>query len=185
MKVAKKSPLRKIASIFFLALFLVYHVGYIGFYWLSKTQIDAEWRAQDEYTGVMKKVSIPVAFPYMPDRDEYVATEGTINIDGKVYRKVLHKYTNNTIHLVLVEDHLSEKLNQSFDDWINSMTGTDTNPSGKSSLIKSLVKEYFDLGKSFVASPLFCLLDKKHFFYITKSYSLSLDIDTPPPQVLV
>lgn len=175
--------MRKLAAIFFLSLFLVYHVGYIGFYWLSVKQIARQWQAQAEYhEGALKKIAIPVALPYMPDQPEYRATHGTITIDGKIYRKVMHKYVQNTIHLLVAEDHLSENLNQSFEDWINSMTGTQNNSSEKSTLLKSLIKSYFAPGNHLALTPEISTSGENHFYYLAKSYSLALDIDTPPPQ---
>lgn len=162
---------------------MLYHVGYIGFYLLSLRQIENKWKATSEYSEDLKKISIPVTLPYMPDQNEYVAIDGSISIDGSIYRKVMHKYSQDTVHLILASDRLSENLNQSFNDWINSMTGTETNQSNKSSLIKSLIKEYFPETTPLALSLGFRYLDQKYFFYITKHYSLSLDIDTPPPQV--
>lgn len=135
-----------------------------------------------EYSGQLKKISIPVNVPYMPDQNEYISTDGSITIDGKIYRKVMHKYSENMVHLIVVEDRLSENLNKSFDDWINSMMGTQSNKSEKTTLIKSLIKDYIGEAKNLALAPGFNFLDEKYFFYITNFYSLSLDIDTPPPQ---
>lgn len=87
--------MKNIISIFFLTLFLLYQVGYLGFYWISLKQTNQEWLGKVEYTGVTKKVSISITLPYWNDQSEYRPTSGSITIGGKVYRKFMQKYSQD------------------------------------------------------------------------------------------
>lgn len=174
--------MKKIISIFFLTLFLLYHVGYLGFYWLSLEQINQEWLSRVEYTGLTKKVSIPITLPYWNDQSEYRSASGSITIDGVVYRKVMQKYSRDALHLILVQDTLTQNLNKSIADWVQAMS--DTNPDNNSNkILKSIAKDYLLVESVSPGEPGYTYKSEKYFSYITIFHSLAQDVITPPPQV--
>ena len=129
--------MRKAFSIFFLALFLLYQVGYLGYYWFSSHQINQKWMSQVEITPDMKHVSIPISLPYWTSQSDYRVTHGKININGVPYRKVMQKYDEEAIHLIVAKDTETENLNQSIADWVRAMTDSESSSNdGKTELLK-------------------------------------------------
>lgn len=171
--------MRKVASIFFLTLFLLYHVGYLGFYWFSLKKIDYKYQTLVNFEGPVKRISIPITLPYWNDQSEYRTAQGKINLDGKIYRKVLQKYAQDAVHLVLVEDKLTEKLNTSLADWLDTMNGT----SNEKSLLKSVVKDFLPTEDPYDYGSPFSLVDQRYFSYNYYLLERSSDVITPPPQV--
>lgn len=176
--------MRKSLSIFFLSLFLLYHVGYLGYYWYSARKIDDQWLGKVEITPDMKHVTIPVDLPYWSNQEAYQPTHGKININGKRYRKVFQKYDSNKIHLLLAEDRASEQLERSIADWVRMMTDTETPESGKADLLKSAIKEYVPNQSTFLSDPI-TLIAESHpaGFYQASEGNLFAEHITPPPQV--
>lgn len=171
--------MRKIIAIFFLSLFLLYHVGYIGYYWYSLKQIDLKYRSLVSYDGPVHRISIPISLPYWNDQQSYAPTYGKLVIDGKIYRKVLQKYAKDAIHLVLVEDRLTKKLNHSLADWLNTMNGANS----EQSVMKSVVKDFLFTDDLYFCAASCELADQQYFSYHYKLLNRSSDVITPPPQV--
>lgn len=171
--------MRKTIAIFFLTLFLLYHVGYLGYYWYSLKQIDYKYQSLINYDGPAMRISVPITLPYWNDQGSFRPTHGKMVIDGKVYRKVLQKYAQDAIHLVLVEDRLTEKLNNSLADWLNTMNGANS----EQSVLKSVVKDYIPSADPFALHPSVELMHQKYFSYHYNLLHRSSDVITPPPQV--
>lgn len=178
--------MRKVISIFFLTLFLLYQVGYLGYYWFSTHQINQKWMSHVEITPDMKHVSIPISLPYWTDQTEYRITQGKININGELYRKVMQKYENNAIHLIVAKDSDTEKLNQSISDWVQAMSDSEKSSSsnGKADLIKS-IKDYIPRTNISEFNCLSMIGTIDQIYPISNDNapsSLFADCLTPPPQ---
>lgn len=173
--------LRRSLSIFFLVLFLLYQVGFLAYYWYSAEQINEQWLSLVEITPDMKHVTIPVALPYWNNQDEYQPTHGKININGKLYRKVFQKYYMNEIHLIIAEDLATAQLQRSVADWVRMMTDMPNN--GKSSLLKSVTKEYICDEDVFLSEPPIVIEEKGlTSMYIASEGKVFAEKHTPPPQ---
>ena len=161
----------------------MYHVGYLGYYWVSQQQINQKWLESVEYTGQVKEVSIPMSLPYWRSQNEYEYTNGKFTWEGKLYRKVKQKYSDGALHIILIEDHLTQELNQSVSEWIKSITDTKNDNSGKTT-VKSFVKDYIHTPVEFAYQPGFSFLSKKVSLYHDFWQNVSQDIITPPPQLV-
>lgn len=175
--------MRKAISIFFLGLFLLYHVGYLGYYWYSAQQINDQWMAHVEVTPDMKHVSIPITLPYWNDQSNYRVTHGKIMINGKLYRKVMQKYERDAIHLIVAEDSKTERLNQNIADWVKSMTDAESNTNGKADFIKSVAKDYTISNCPTLAGATESILDIDYSqLAVRGALETFPEISTPPPQ---
>lgn len=177
---------RKVTSIFFLCLFLLYQVGYLGYYWYSHQKINDKWNDYVTVTPDMKHVTIPVSLPYWNSQSEYQATHGKIIINGDPYRKVMQKYDHDAIHLIVAKDQETTRLNQNISDWIQAMSdGENSNQHGESSLLKSAVKDYTN-------KQVMPVTFNQDLLAIKTAWSFSFDeatpaqrfatVNTPPPQ---
>lgn len=175
--------MRKATAIFFLALFLLYHVGYLGYYWYSAQQIDEQWLAHVEITPDMKHVSIPITLPYWNDQSTYRVAHGKINIDGKVYRKVMQKYEKDAIHLILAEDRKTAALHGHIADWVQAMSDSETPVNGKSEILISIAKDYTLDNLLWVTMSTVSTLENNHCLEAPRSLSIVFgEVSTPPPQ---
>ena len=52
--------MKRLIALGFLTLFLLYHIGYLGYYWYSMKQINEEWLVRVDVTPDMKHISIPI-----------------------------------------------------------------------------------------------------------------------------
>ncbi|WP_159584273.1 hypothetical protein [Marinoscillum sp. 108] len=175
--------MKRLIALGFLTLFLLYHIGYLGYYWYSMKQINEEWLVRVDVTPDMKHISIPITLPYWSDQSEYRPSHGSITINGKQYRTVLEKYSQDAIHLIVAEDYAVQELNQSISDWIKMMNTSDSEHSGKVNLLKSIAKDYLADTHDLLPEKLFKLTETSFFStsdMLTECYST---ITTPPPQV--
>jgi len=165
-------------------LFLMYHIGYLGYYWYSIEQINEQWLVQVEVTPNMKHVTIPITLPYWSDTD-YRPAHGTINIDGKQYRTVLEKYDKDAIHLIVAEDKAVAELNASISDWLKAMNSADSDSplSNKANFLKSVAKDYLGLEQIVLPEDFWKQEDTSYYVSNEGIISRPNDVITPPPQV--
>lgn len=173
--------MKRLIALFFLSLFLLYHVGYLGYYWYSARQINERWLVQVEVTPDMKHVSIPIALPYWTET-EYRPAHGTITIDGKQYRAVMEKYSKDALHLILAEDHAAQKLDQSISEWIKMMNATNSESSNEVNFLKSVAKDYLADQPLHIPERLYALVKSGFYHFDSALQCQSMDILTPPPR---
>ncbi len=176
--------MRKAFSIFFLCLFLLYQVGYLGYYWYSARQIDNKWMSDVEITPDMQHFSIPIALPYWTSQSEYRVTTGKIVINGTLYRKVMQKYAMDAIHLIVAKDRDTEKLNHSIADWVRAMSNGESNNKNGADLLKSVIKEYMPESNNIWSASRISFLLHPNFGMraLVRVKSLYREVTTPPPQ---
>lgn len=171
-------------AIFFLALFLMYHIGYLGYYWYSVQELNDQWVSHVEITQDMKHVTIPIALPYWTET-EYRPSHGTINIDGKQYRTVMEKYSKDAIHLIVAQDRGTEQLRQHIADWIKMMNTADSDHSGssKANFLKSVSKDYLNFLEINLQEDFWEIKNTSYnYIFSERLANRSLDVITPPPQ---
>lgn len=174
--------MKRFYSIFFLILFLLYHVGYIGVYWLAANQIDDYWNSPSNFKGQVKKISIPMALPYWGDHEDYRPTDGTFEWEGKTYRKVLRKYAQDTVHLILIEDKLTAQLDKSIKEWIQLSTESTSDENSKTTFLKTFAKDYVQVGDLVGISASIREQNPGNTKYVATDGISALDITSPPPK---
>ncbi len=157
-------------------------MGYIGVYWLAANQIDDYWMSQQTFKGQVKQVSIPVSLPYWGDHEDYRPTDGTFEVDGKTYRKVLQKYSRDTVHLILVEDQLTAQLDQSIKEWIQLSTESASDENSKTTFLKTFAKDYLQTADPENIPASIEQQNSGNTKYVATDGISALDITSPPPK---
>lgn len=134
-----------------------------------------------EISPDMKLVSIPISLPYWTETS-YRPSQGTLNIDGVTYRKVMEKYSNDSIHILVLEDKASDKLTADMADWVKSMSSTESDTSGKINFLNSIAKDYLSLAEVVIPENTFSLNSIEYFFFQEGLSTRILEINAPPPQ---
>lgn len=174
--------MRKFSSIFFLFVFLLYHAGYLGVYWLATKQIDQYWSSKLTYEGHIKRIAIPMSLPYWGGHEDYRPADGMFELDGKMYRKVLRKYARDTVHLVIVEDNLTTQLHKSIREWIQLSTESNSDENSKTTLLKASAKDYVTYDSLIeLTIPNTATTQHNTLYYTDKSVGKS-DVSSPPPK---
>ena len=153
-------------------------------YWFSSRQIDSYWEGlQSSEQFHLRKVSVKATIPYWADQKEYKSTSGSFELNGIVYRALYQKYSNDSLHFLVVEDHLTSHLNQSVKDWVKNTTEPSSQEQGKVHYMKSITKDYRP-GEliDFHTSRLISIQVNGDTPYSFRSLSFILETDTPPPQ---
>lgn len=174
---------KKLVTISLILLFILYQIGFVAVYWVTKTQIDNHWHGTVSYDQPLKKVSIPLSVPYWTDQENYRPVDGLLELDGIPYRKVLQKYEKDTIHVLVVRDTMTEKLEDVTRDLITTQNSTQDKPN-KNTGIYSFLKNDLQVEDSFEWN----MSEIAIFLTHNSGYNFSMcthfiSIDTPPPQV--
>ncbi len=176
--------MRRGLSYLFLLIFLGYHLGFVGLYWIGSRSIDSYWKSSVEFSGPQKEISIPLALPYWQDQDEFQIADGSINFEGINYRIVKQRYARDTIHFIVVHDALTDKLHQSVDDWVQNSAANNQTEKSTNTLFSFIVKDYW-AHKRFEFNALNIDIPSEFFSPGLSVYSsLKLDIESPPPQLV-
>lgn len=129
----------------------------------------------------MKHVSIPISLPYWTETN-YRPSQGTINIEGIKYRKVMERYADDAIHLLVLEDKASAKLTAEMADWVKAMSSSESDTSGKINFLNAIAKDYLSMTEIAIPENTFLLNPIEYFFYQDGLSTRSLEINSPPPQ---
>lgn len=137
----------------------------------------------DENLENQKLLEVPLAVPYMSFQEDFQVTNTRFELDGKYYRAIKQRYTQETLQIIYVPDTSRTALNNTFKQWVSNLIGDDLpqDQSGKS-IQKNFVKDYIQTDLfSFVAfSQIFDHSVSKKFDdqYIDPTSGL----DFPPPK---
>ena len=154
-------------------------------YWFSSKQIDNYWEGLQSVEQLhLRKVSVKATLPYWADQKEYKSTCGSFKLNGIVYRALYQKYSGDSLHFLVVEDHLTYHLNQSVKDWVKNTTESSSQEQGKLHYMKSVTKDYRP-GEliDFHAPYLLRALMIGNTPYSFSLHPFISEADTPPPQV--
>lgn len=179
--------MRKVISILLLSVFTLYHFGYYGFYYSLNLRLESYWTDKifDTEKSTEEIMEIPISVPYMADQDEFQVTNTTFEKDGKNYRAVKQKYSNDTLQIVYVPDTAKNKLDNVVKKWITSLVSDEIPTENSNSLLsKIFIKDYTKPNQDFVFAP-FMNQEKNYIGFIFLPYNeLFLSNNTPPPELV-
>ena len=175
--------MKKIVTISLVLLFLLYQVGFIAVYWVSLFKIEDHWQAKFEYDQPFKKVTIPISVPYWTDQDDYRPVDGKLELGGIHYRKVFQKYEKDTIHVLVVRDTMSEKLEEVTRNLITSQNSS-PHKSNKSAKNFIFLKNDLQLADDFQWKlneiDIFSTYNSEYKFFFSTRF---ISVETPPPKI--
>lgn len=179
--------MRKILAILLLSVFALHHFGYYGFYYTFSFQLESLWTEKifDTLEVGEEIMKIPISVPYMVDQSDFQVTNTTFEKDGKNYRAVKQKYSNDTLQIVYVPDTAKNKLDNVVKKWITSLVSDDIPTENSNSLLsKIFIKDYTKPNQDFVSAP-FMNQENNYIGFIFSPYNeLFLGIKTPPPELV-
>lgn len=95
---------------------------------------------------------------------------------------MMEKYSNDSIHILVLEDKASDKLTADMADWVKSMSSTESDTSGKINFLNSIAKDYLSLAEVVIPENTFSLNSIEYFFFQEGLSTRILEINAPPPQ---
>lgn len=139
--------MKRIASIFMLAVFALNILGFYGvFLGVQAVQTELTSRKINEETFAGSETitfRIPLSLPYRSDDAEYQQAQGQFENNGEVYRLVKQKLLRDTLYIVCLKDADSKKINQDIADYVKTFSDThDSQKQSNAKKILSPIKEY-------------------------------------------
>ncbi|MFD2034900.1 hypothetical protein ACFSKL_08870 [Belliella marina] len=177
--------MRKIIAILLLSVFALYHFGYYGFYYTFSFQLESYWTDKVFETDEAEEemMEIPISVPYMADQSEFQVTNTTFEKDGKNYRAVKQRYSNDTLQVVYVPDTAKNKLDSVVKKWIASLVSDEVPCENSNSLLsKIFIKDYTKPNQEFILTA-WLGQEKKYIGFIFSTYNEAYhNNSTPPPE---
>jgi hypothetical protein len=178
--------LKKAVSIFLVFLLLF---NALGFYGLLrgleyKTTLDLVKRLDSQQYSKSETITIKVPFtlPYQLDSDGYERVDGKFQHNGEFYRLVEQKLERDTLFIVCIKDHASNRIKQALEDYVKTFTD-------KPSHAKNSGKSFVSFIKDFIPTSILISSVSDGWNYtvvaipFTDNFaSRSLAVFTPPPQ---
>lgn len=178
--------MRRFVAIVLLFVFLLYHIGYYGFYLITSYQLDNHWHVktyQDKLEEeVLLHAAIPLAVPYQSNQTEYVPASGKVEVDGNFYRLVRQRYANDTLHVIYVPDILQKELQQSVDKWLSTIIPIPQSDADSQHLWISLTKSFLIHKTLQLDEPVRLISIQKYGYVALNEYEFISVIFSPPPQ---
>ncbi len=141
--------MKRLITLFLLFLFLLNMLGYYGIFvglqWQNGRALNARLDSDDyeEFETVTYK--IPLTIPYGTDSRDFERVEGTFHYEGETYRLVKQKFYRDTLHIVVIKDEKSQRINEALSDYVKTFTD-------KSAHTEGSVKVSFDFAKDYLST---------------------------------
>ncbi|HLT74112.1 MAG TPA: hypothetical protein VKZ68_03475 [Ohtaekwangia sp.] len=178
--------MKRLASIFFLVLFLFNVGGYYIVFWAMGVQVTNELLSRldaDNYSSDDAIVlSLPLSMPYPVPTDDYMRVNGDFSYNGDHYRLVKQKVENDTLFIVCVRDHESTKLANALNEYTKAANNL---PAGTKQALTFLGKLYKDFNTTeFSLYYESRLLFEKTFYASFSPSVLTREhvVESPPPR---
>lgn len=90
-------------------------------------------------------VKMPLRLPYALNSRDFERVDGKFEFEGKTYRLVKQKMSDDTLHVVLLEDRIDNYINKVKTDFAKSLTDQplSNSKSAGSKIFTQLIKDYF------------------------------------------
>jgi hypothetical protein len=183
--------LKRIVSIFLLALLLYHTIGYFLFFQLRHSHIRKELRQVIETKTHPEQdwvvIAVPITLYHQLDRDFEIA-EGEFSYQGKVYEKAMQRVRNDTLFVYCVNNRKQEKVKADLSEHLKTHVADvgGAVPKKSESLQKSFSKPYY------LPQEIFCFnwtqpTPVQEFnVTITGHFdSLVAEVSTPPPRLCI
>lgn len=178
--------MKRSVAILLIFLLLFNALGFYGLLegWRYKSSKELVRKLDNREYSADETVTIKVPFnlPYQLTSQEFQRVDGEISYNGEFYRLVKQKFENDSLVIVCIKDHESQRIHQALADYVKTFTDNpvDSKPSGKISI--SFIKD-------FIPSVVSIAHLSDGYYYAIESCSTdehlidrSLVVFTPPPQ---
>jgi len=175
-------------AISLLSLIILHYAGYYFIFVALENQHESDWQARlirnDFNSESLQSASIPISFPYQVDQIEYQIVDESIELEGKHYRIIKKRYAQDTLHIVYVNDHKSEKIQNDLKDWANQLAQNDQNSQNKDTQNYIRMVDYQYLLPDYVFHPIVSNDKEKsnHELNSRVFNQVFISIPSPPPK---
>jgi hypothetical protein len=143
----KTIALKKVITIFFLAIYLFNLAGYQGLFVFFDNAISTHIVTQldkGEYNDAeLVEIKIPYPLPYAANWPDYQRFDGEADINGMHYNYVKRKMSNDTLYLLCIPNHERTKLAAAKNEYVKNTTeGVNTAPGKKSPASSGMQKAF-------------------------------------------
>ncbi len=180
------NTLKKAVSIFLVLLLLFNALGFFGLLQGLRYQSArdlVERLDHNKYsTDETVTIKIPFSIPYQLDSDGYQRVDGEIEYESEFYRLVKQKLEKDTLYIVAIKDHASNRINQALADYVKTFTDKPINTKNTSKISLTIIKDFLASSTSISHAsdgwnyPVSHQSSSEHFD------SRTLAVFTPPPQ---
>lgn len=178
--------MRKAVSILLVFLLLFNALGFYGLLQglKYKNTLDLVRRLDNQQYSKDETVTfkLPFTVPYQLSSNGYERVDGQIQIEGEYYRLVEQKLSRDTLYIVCIKDHDSNRIMQALGDYVKTFTD-------KPSQAKNTGKSFLTFIKDFLPTSVLVssISDGWNSTVVPISFtkdftSRSLAVFTPPPQ---
>jgi hypothetical protein len=179
--------LRRLLSIFFLAIFLFNVGGYYLVFWglqyraeqtVQKKLEMATYAGSDEVT-----LAIPLSLPYPIYQDGFTRVHGSFDYQGAHYKLVKQKIENDKLIVVCIKDEKQTALGQTLSRVSKAAHHQDKPSKDATSLLAKLIKEFqSEQSPHFGVVAGWCRdINKTEFTFAFVAVNSSINV--PPPRI--
>lgn len=179
--------MRRLSSILLLICFALFHFGYYLFYFSIDLHIEKKWSEKihsGEHIGSERLMEIPLPVPYLADEEHFKETNTLFEKDGRYFRAIKQRYTNDTFQVIYVPDTAKSSLDLTIRQWVSVIVQDDIpDTTGKTTLPKIFLEDYTKPHNDFVFEWKGKTAENKPSGWIFQHYKNHfLNIITPPPE---
>ena len=138
--------MKKAVSIILIFLLLF---NALGFYGLLrgleyKTTRDLVKRLDNQQYSKSETITIKVPFtlPYQLDSNGYERVNGKFEHNGEFYRLVEQKLARDTLFIVCIKDHASNRIKQALEDYVKTFTDKPAHAKNSGKSFISFIKDF-------------------------------------------
>lgn len=181
------SGVKRTIAILLIFLLLFNALGFYGLLegWRYKSSKELVRRLDRRQYSADETVTIKVPFnlPYQLTKQEFQRVDGEISYNGEFYRLIKQKYENDSLVIVCIKDHESQRIHQALADYVKTFTD---NPVDS----KQSTKAGITFIKDFIPSVVSIAHIADGYYYAIETCNIdelvlvrSLVVFTPPPQI--
>jgi hypothetical protein len=182
------SPLKRIASILLLILFLFNVGGYYLVFWGLKqhadhvltARLDADLYSKEEAV----ELKIPLALPYPIQQQGFERVDGKFEHKGEFYKLVKQRVLNDTLYVICIKDRTEKSLDKTMKDYVKLSNDLPGAANKALNLLGKLIKEYHSGSIIKLSEHTPSLLAVSFADFSTVLITREDKIASPPPKAL-
>jgi hypothetical protein len=188
-------PLKRLASIVFLFLFLFnvggYYIVFVGLQYQASVKFSERLDNEEITPEETYLFKVPLTLPYQITDNGFEKASGLIEYRGTFYRLIKQRYANDTLHIVCVRDEAREHIADQFTRYAKlsndvPVSHESANPLGKAqSLWLKMSKDFNSNQLLEILSPDFGYLKPWYASANQSLLSRAEAVPTPPPKFKV
>ncbi|MBL7858099.1 MAG: hypothetical protein JNM57_10465 [Cyclobacteriaceae bacterium] len=180
--------LKRIVSIFFLAVFLFNVGGYYLIFWGMQRQARLDLLHQldaDQYASSETIIlTIPLTLPYPVFQDGFQRVNGEFEYQGEFYKLVKQKLENDVLHVVCIKDTKAKNIDQILVDYSKLANDIPSGTKQSQNFLAKLFKDYQTTEVCTSARENILLSEIEFHDVAPTLVSNSFSINAPPPEVV-